>query len=197
MMSEISYQEKVTVKLAEVFANVNSWLTFAEAKNAALVTLNGAGLLGLIGLLTNSDYKGGRPLTLYLWICAIFLVLGLVVSLLSFKPFTLPFNGKKQLLKSQEEKLNLLFYGDLAKYNRSQDYLADIYKHYYNKDISEEDFNRLELDYADEILINAKITVKKYQYFKLALFFTLSSIVSGITLLFYLCHRLWVKINNA
>ncbi|MHB9094585.1 MAG: Pycsar system effector family protein [Eubacteriales bacterium] len=191
-------REKVLAKLAEVFANVNSWLTFAEAKNAALVALNGAGILGLIGLLTNSDYNGGRPLTLYLWICVIFLALGLIVALLSFSPFTLPFNGKKRLLINVGENINLLFYGDLVKYDLSQNYLAHIYKHYYNSDIREEDLSKIELDYGDEILTNAKITVKKYKYFKLALFFTLSAIISVVlTLLVYLCYRTCVKIKEA
>jgi hypothetical protein len=152
--------EQVTERLEKIFNNVNSWLTFAEAKNASLLALNGAGVFGLVSFLNSSDYAGGQYFTLYLWMVIVFLVLGMVISLLSFSP--------------------LIFYGDLVDYNCAKEFVIDIYKQYFEIDINEDQVKKVHLDYAEEILINSRIAVKKYRFFKWALLSDLSAIFSPV-----------------
>lgn len=172
--------EQVTERLEKIFNNVNSWLTFAEAKNASLLALNGAGVFGLVSFLNSSDYAGGQYFTLYLWMVIVFLVLGMVISLLSFSPFIGAFNGNKKLLFRRKENLNLIFYGDLVDYNCAKEFVIDIYKQYFEIDINEDQVKKVHLDYAEEILINSRIAVKKYRFFKWALLSDLSAIFSPV-----------------
>lgn len=184
-----SLSEQVTEKLDKVFTNVNSWLVFAEAKNASLLALNGAGIYGLVSVLLNGDYNGGKYLTLYLWVAVVFLCLGIVVALLSFSPVISVFDGKKKLLSQNKDNLNLLFYGDLVKYDCAIEYIVDIYKHYFKADIDENAVKKIHLDYADEILINSRITVKKYTLFKYALLMDLSAVLTPVLVgTVYLCY---------
>ncbi|SHK18735.1 Pycsar system effector family protein [Desulforamulus aeronauticus] len=190
--------EQVTEKLDKVFTNINYWLVFAEAKNASLLALNGAGIYGLVGLLKNSDYNGGHYLTLYLWMVVVFLSVGLVIPLLSFSPVVNIFNSKKKLLSQNKENLNLLFFGDLVKYDCSKEYVVDFYKHYFDVKILENEVSKIHLDYADEILINSRIAVKKYALFKYALLMDLSAFLSPVIVgLGCLCYKVIKKINHS
>lgn len=187
--NRLQLQEQVSVKLAEIFSNVNSWLTFAETKNATLIALNGAGVFGLVCSLLNSDYNGGPWLTLYLWNVVVFLGLGTVISLLSFSPVVSAFKAKKKFPSRNKANLNLLFYGELVQYDSAKDYVVQIYKRYYNTGLNENQVSKIHLDYADEILINSRITARKYTFFKWALFSDLLAIFSPLLFVLpYLCY---------
>lgn len=122
--------------LAEQLNRVNSWLSFAEAKNAALIAFNVA--------ILSVDMKMPE------WALCIFriaILVSIVISLISFWP-----NFAKK-----SSSRNLLFYKDIAELDSQY------------KEIINESKDKIKDDYIDEIIINSKITMKKYYRFKQAL----------------------------
>jgi len=152
-------REDINELLDRIFANVNNWLTFAEAKNGALIALNIGMIAAIIGSL---DFWGETILTYIVIIC---IMASTVVSLFSFIPQT----GKdRQVLVVHKAEDNLLFYQDIAKYSASE-YLCALYKKYYNMEVQKENLDKLELDYSREITYNAFITDNKNIKFRKAL----------------------------
>lgn len=185
-------EEKVEEKLKEIFGYINDWLKFAEAKNAAILTFGMGALFGL------SSYAEITNKWIYI-VLIIILLLSVMSSLLSFYPnlsnskikiitgiFTwIAKFWEKENCSTKEIKI---FYSDISeKYNvdgtKELNYLKNIYKDYYCVEKSNE-FNQLEVDYAKEIIINSKITVNKYIFFKASLklfilFLVLFSLTTG------------------
>ncbi|WIF95471.1 hypothetical protein [Caminicella sporogenes] len=157
--------------LKEIFENVNRWLQFAEAKNGALVGLNGFFLLKSIDFLfdvINGNIK--VDVLLVGGIVAIFF-LAMLIALKSFFPNTSVHKDKPDVnytTISNDDKI-LIFFEEICKYENCKLYLRDIYKYYLDIDVKIEDLKKIELDYAKEILINCRITSFKYKFFKIAL----------------------------
>ncbi len=170
-------EDKVEEKLKEIFGYINDWLKFAEAKNAAILTLGMGTLFGL------SSYAEKTNKWIYI-VLIIILLLSVMSSLLSFYPNLS--NSKIKIItglftwiakfwekENHSTKEIKIFYSDISeKYSvdgtKELNYLENIYKDYYDSDKSDE-FNQLEIDYAKEIIINSKITVNKYVFFKASL----------------------------
>lgn len=135
---------------------VNSWLSFAETKNAALIAAN----IGLLGFVYNFCDK--HPI-----ISAIALAIltgATIISLLSFFPI---FNNIKSETKyNKNDDLNLIFFRDIAKFDDADEYIEIVNNKYFNK---RPNTSKLEKDLALEIIVNSKITVIKYEIFALAL----------------------------
>ena len=150
--------------LEKVFANVNSWLNFAEAKNALLAGLLVAGL-GLYG-----NLKEELPV----WCLNVYLILLLVALIFPLLSF-FPFYKKSKTSRSGE---NLLFYKDIAGFC-GEDYLSKIEEQYpiSNTTLSDKE-KKLCLSYIDEIIINSRIIMYKLSLFKAGL------IVTGILVIF-------------
>ncbi|WP_281699677.1 SH3 domain-containing protein [Cetobacterium somerae] len=174
-------KEKLEIELKEIFSLINSWLTFAEAKNAVILSV----FCGLLYVLHSQIKEYNLILA-----CIIYtiLFLGIFSSLISFYPnltksklkeinsFFLIIAGSKNKKATPNtiEPPIKLFYLDIAdkyveneqiKYN---EYLEDLAKDYI-EDSNFVPFNQLQKDYAKEIIINAKITVNKYNLFKASL----------------------------
>lgn len=184
-------EEKVEEKLKEIFGYINDWLKFSEAKNAAILTLGVGTLFGL------SNYADKISKWMYIVVIVI-LFFSILSALISFYPNLS--NSKVNLIaglfkkiaeildnENSNTKTIKIFYSDIAKkYNidgtQELEYLKDVYKDYYNVDKSTE-FNQLEIDYAKEIIINSKITVNKYVFFKASLkLFILFLVLFSITI---------------
>ncbi len=184
-------EEKVEGKLKEIFGYINDWLKFAEAKNAAMLTL---GVGTLFGLSNYADKISKWTHTVLI----IILLLSVMSALLSFYPnlsnskidrITILFTsiaklGDKQSISGSNIKL---FYSDIAnKYevdgSKELEYIKEIYSDYYNEN-KLSITNKLEIDYAKEIIINSKITVNKYVFFKASLkLFILFLVLFSITI---------------
>lgn len=150
--------------LESIFSNVSNWLSFAEAKNGALLALNIAGICGIASMNEQMSY-------LQLSVC-LFLLVSTFILLYSFHP-----NTKSALENSLNEHehqntdsvpaKNLLFFGDIAKYPTAERYLDSLFDMYYESAQEDETFQ--EKHYAEEIWINSKITIRKYRAFRWAL----------------------------
>lgn len=143
----------------------NYWLSFSEAKNAALVALN----VAIIAVCTQVDMFG---IIMQIVLCVLFFC-STVCCLLSFNP------NLKNKADAQNfdtiDNCNLLFYGDVAKLGDSDSYIScvrDRYKLEY-----EENEKYLYGDLAEEIVINSQIAVWKYRMFKYAIYGDILSIV--------------------
>lgn len=142
-------------RLEKIFENINTWLHFAEAKNAANIALVVAALAAFLGVEEHN-------ILIYL-ICVVFCCSG-VISLISFWPRL----GSTDSQKGTAGKSvgNLLFFEDIKKLS-GREYAEQVDIVYFQN--SNHKISRYQLDLADEIVYNAGIVSQKYAYFKMAL----------------------------
>lgn len=159
-------------KLNSIFINTNDWLKFAEAKNGIIITLNGAGIFGLINLI------GDEPVGLIQYKLLIILLLfsmivSLIIALLSFFP-----NLKISHLYSKKISVNdnLVYYGHICKYP-TEKYVIALYSNFENRNISYAECPKYEKQLAEQIVINSRIAMKKYYLFDLSVGILVISIV--------------------
>lgn len=163
--------EKSLEMLKDIFENTNTWLHFAEAKNGALIGVNGLFLLKSVDLLfeiLSGNLKAG---ILIVSIQNIIFFTAILISLKSFFPNTNVYKDETEIYDSDASSGDriLIFYEDICKYQSSKLYLRDIYKYYMKTDIKIGKLKKIELDYAKEIFTNSKITSYKYKLFKCAM----------------------------
>lgn len=158
---ENSDNKKTSLEILEnTFANINNWLNFAEAKNAALIAFN----IAVIAAVLSSEDILNKNIIFYMVNCI--LILSSILAMISFKP---DMGNDRKVMQVNNDSDNLLLFSHIAKYTKEK-YLIEMYQKYLNVRKCEEDLTKIELDYADEITYNAKITVNKYKWFKRALY---------------------------
>lgn len=149
--------------LEKNFSNVNTWLNFAEAKNAA----NIAFVVACIAAIFSLDDMNGL-----LYILCLFLIISGMCSLVSFLPrlgnkvaSKIPSNLKNRKRKAKED--NLIFFENIKKYS-GDTYLKQVCKLYFD----ENKYNptKYQLDLSDEIVYNSDIISRKYKFFKVAVY---------------------------
>lgn len=151
--------------LIEQLERTNYWLSFSEAKNAALVALN----VAIIAVCTQIDMLG---MIMQVVLCILFLV-STACCLLSFSPNLK--NKADGRGVDTIENCNLIFYGDIAKLGASDTYMSCV-KDRYKLEV-DEDEKYLYEDLAEEIVINSQIAVGKYRMFKKAIFIDILAVV--------------------
>lgn len=174
--------------LKYVWEQVDKWLSFAEAKNAGLIAFNIALISIIVEKIINSDaIKNGIICDKAICLVAmILLVASMLLNLYSFLPDLTSSLKKKQ--NSSIKELNLLFFSDIAQLNSKSDFLEMTDRKYFNKDDIDNKFSELEEDLASEILINSKITNRKYKLFRKSVWLD----VLGIILLAYIVVKFFV-----
>ncbi|MCQ9207992.1 MAG: DUF5706 domain-containing protein [Omnitrophica bacterium] len=160
-------------KLKYIFSNINDWLKFAEAKNAALLVFDTAILVGLVSIVSTNNGLH-QYVQYYLYFCMFFIVSSIILSLLSFIPkLKMPFLYQSQRHFSQD---NVLFFGHIAKYG-IKEYLELLYSQnnakYDKKDLFQENL-------AGQIIINSRIALLKYKLFEIGVWLTIIGITSPI-----------------
>lgn len=168
--------EKRVEFLKEQLDRTNYWLSFAEAKNAALIAVNIAIAAVVINMID------GFPVISALTI--IILTVSSTICIWSFMPNenTASKNEDTVPLAEEEKEKNLLFWGDIASISSSRRYSRLLAENYFLA--AEEDLaiSSLEQDYIDEIYINSQIAHNKYVLFKKALYIDIISCVMCILL---------------
>lgn len=166
--------EDRTKLLQQILDNVNNWLHFAEAKNAAIIAFNIAVLAALVG----SDLsKAFEPLFSAI---VIGLMISIMYSILSFKPINIKLNKTE---KANIEE-NLIHFAYIASLD-CDEYIKKLYGYYWGEtNIDVNTVPRLEIDYCKEIVENSRITMKKQYYFKISLNIVLFVImgIMGLTI---------------
>jgi FlaA1/EpsC-like NDP-sugar epimerase len=157
----------IKADLQYIFSNVNEWLKFSEAKNIALLTVNGASFFVVLQTL-NSDLKLSSTIVYCLWLLSFILIISMFFHFLALIPKVKSPRSKRGMNGSEED--NLYFYGHISKYT-APNYLAALKKKYSNEIVTT--FHPEELDLANQIIVNSKITYWKYIRCKYGLYLTL------------------------
>lgn len=145
----------------------DKWLSFAEAKNAALIALN----LAMCGVIVKWI---GKPIDsfcvkrLLIADLALFII-SLLIALFSFFPNLSKTPKINSDSKKKDSNFNLIFYGDIQSFSSAEEYIR--YFCLQCKYPLSETLKRPFIDFANEIIINSQITVRKYKLFKCALNF--------------------------
>jgi len=178
-MERLNNEVIMTDALKDIFDNVNNLLKFAEAKNATLIAGNGLVIFGVIRLI--KDLHINEYLLCYIYFSLFMMTLSFTIALISFIPnVKLP----AYIFNNNEKKANnLLFFGSIMEYNEDN-YLKDL------KDalgLGNDDYKNQKINqmYANQIIINSKITMKKFKLFNISLHLTLFAILSPILYLFF------------
>lgn len=160
--------------LEKVFSNVNSWLNFAEAKNAANIALVVAGIAGIFSL---------GCMNVILYIICILLTCSGIASLVAFIPrlgqtvLKKALNFRKNRSKkntSQNEEENLLFFEVIKEFSGTE--YAERIKSVYLQN-SNERLTKYQVDLAKEIVYNSDVASCKYRCFKIAAYFDLVAFI--------------------
>ena len=190
-MAKLEHEEQ----LNSIFANVNEWLKFAEAKNFGLMTLNAGVIFGISQI---SYEKTSLIINLCYYLIIPFASISFLVSLISVFPILSKIdrqiknrndefvdNMVRNFIKTfsnwidkEGQIKNINFYGYLSSLK-----LKDFEKEFLSKVKSEIKFSDYEKDISTQILYNSRITHLKYQLFKIAAFFFLCGIVLPIIVL--------------
>ncbi|MCK9421456.1 MAG: hypothetical protein M0Q38_02555 [Bacteroidales bacterium] len=164
-MAQLNHEEQ----LQKLFANVNDWLKFAEAKNFGLLTINAAIIFGI----TRIDYSAALTLKIAaLYVLTPFLVSSSILCIISLFPILSRIekgNTIKDWVSNVSECIgketvfeNIHFYG----YLRTIDVEEFITK-FNLKTGTILGFSEYEKDLISQILYNSRITWLKYQFFKI------------------------------
>lgn len=160
-MNNKEFDNKVLDELLEKnFTNVNTWLNFAEAKNAA----NIAFVVACMAVIFNF-----KSITAPLYAVCFLLLLSGIFSLLSFMPKlgkTFEKHNCATVKKKEKNKEpNLIFFEDIKIFN-GDSYIQKVCKEYYDSD--KHIATKYQLDLSREIVYNSNIASNKYMFFKWA-----------------------------
>lgn len=148
--------EKLILHFEKQLERTNYWLSFAEAKNGAIIAINVALIGVLISVFDKAPIFCIIAISCFLASCAL--------SLFSFIPNTKSRPDTNAILN--DDQLNLLFFGDIALIRTTERYIElSINRYFSGCEIS---INSLIYDLAGEVLINSRIALKKYGDFKWA-----------------------------
>lgn len=161
---------KLEEKLENIFNNINSWLKFAEQKNAALLVFNLGLVWGVSRILINSEVSNGYFL-LFNISGYLFIISSIIVCLSSFSPI-IKDQWFKRINKNKYTEDNSIFFADIAKYT-DHEYLRLLSK----KAGIKKKYTALEKDFANQIINNSKITLEKYRYFNFSYVLTIIGVV--------------------
>jgi len=167
--------------LKDIFDNVNSWLKFAEAKNATLVGGNGLIIFGILKIIGDKDIP--QYWLFYIYFSLLLIAVSMIMALITFMP---KLKTPMFLLNDQIEKGdNLLFFGHILKYNER------VYLQKISEATGKENDNNLNAMYAQQIIINSKIAMLKFSMFNIAIKFTIAGLVSPI--LYFIIKEMFIE----
>lgn len=146
-------------ELKYIFANVNDWLKFAEAKHGGLIVLNAGLVVGILSSYSNIQSFIYKPTILIGIIC---FGISVFLSIISQFPVTQNIFYNKKTVQNP----NLYFFGHLSHFDSQT--LIDEYKKV------ETGFapSKLDTDLINQILVNARIARAKFGFFKFASYLT-------------------------
>lgn len=157
----------VETRLVDLLNRVSDWLKFAETKNTAAVGLSSTALGVIVTFLV-----AGPPVPTIagvgLSLGAVTLMMSLMLAVASFLPST---HLEKHLIGKRAQPGpgdNLLFYGHLARYE-PRGLARAIAEHYFALSGEDAAPSKFAIDIASQVVINARITVRKLEYFKYSL----------------------------
>lgn len=181
--------------LDKEFAIINHWLSFAEAKNAAVIALDTA-LIGIsTRIIVSETVFQNNCLLIFIITVLALIIISLILALFSFLPIMV--SGKNLILvvynkfinvsgrASIKEDKNYIFYRDIARLEKAENYLKMLMHNYGFPYFDKDQYLN---DMAQEIYINSQVTVSKFIYFRLSasiLIVALGLALVGLVLMLY------------
>lgn len=181
--------------LDKEFAIINHWLSFAEAKNAAVIALDTA-LIGIsTRIIVSETVFQNNCLLIFIITVLALIIISLILALFSFLPIMV--SGKDLILvvynkfinvsgrASIKEDKNYIFYRDIARLEKAENYLKMLMHNYGFPYFDKDQYLN---DMAQEIYINSQVTVSKFIYFRLSasiLIVALGLALAGLVLMLY------------
>lgn len=164
-------------KLILIFNNVNDWLKFAETKNGVFVGFIGAILFALLSSWNTLDNET-QLVSQY-----IIFPVGIIVLIILSITFIPKFNVKGILKKKKRDNKEVknLFYFIYLKTLTNTELLNQLSQEINIK--KPVNYKRMELDLADQIIVNAHITCRKYAYFRCAILIAISGFLLSFILI--------------
>lgn len=166
-----------------IYLNIIDQQKYAENKNAAILVLNSAILIGYLTLLPYSLNDCPIYILLYSISFVLLGILAILASLFSFLPIL---SNKIENQQTQDSDFNIFFFMHLAKFT-ARDLLVKIYGNLNLPQPSEGD--PLCMQIANQIVINSCIARRKHKLFGVSLWLSIfgivTPIVGGIILLIY------------
>ena len=157
-------------RLSYTLGLVNEWLRFAETKNAALLAVDAGAVLALIKIAQGIDWN--TPVGIWIFTTILLLLFSCVLAMISFLPDVVP--KWKSPKKCPREDANLLFYGDLAYYDR-----LSLLEAIAEQECASVPNNSAVLeDYAEQIITNSRIALRKYKFFRLGMWIAVAGVVA-------------------
>ena len=168
-------------KLKDIFSNINDWLKYAEAKSATLIAGNSGLIWGLEAV--SKSYELSVLLKVCLLVSVSLCVASLVVCLLSIIPaLSMPWNVKPE---GKTDNDNLLYFADIAKYSP-----LTFLRGLENKlGLQHVEYTGYQKDISSQIIVNSVIANAKYKNFQIAIWLTLSALITPIGALVILLIR--------
>ncbi len=167
-------------KIKYINQSVAESLQFAEAKNAALITFNGAALYVLI------EGQGYLPALLknYVAVWSLLLVAAISISLIAFLPIMnpkpTPSKKQKKIREKLKDELSIYYFVHIRLFT-ARALLKRVYDHYEVK--TPHKFMRSEIDLTRQTIMLSRITYRKYIFFGIAGHLTLITLIIPIPLL--------------
>lgn len=162
-------------RLREQLALVVEWLKFAEAKHGFLIAFNGAALAAL-GAVAKELWAGSAAvpwwIAAYVGWFAVMVVLALAVSFTAVLP---QLAVEWRFGMAAYGDANLVFFGDIAALG-AEAYTAAVARAVEAPDAFRA--TRWEHDLAGQVVVNARIAVRKYRAFGIATALTLCGLLS-------------------
>jgi len=146
-------------ELKYIFANINDWLKFAEAKHGGLIVLNAGLVVGILSSYSNIQNFIYKPTILIGIIC---FGISVSLSIISQFPVTQNIFYNKKVIPNP----NLYFFGHLSHFD-NQTFIEELKK-------VDDNFapSKLDNDLINQILVNARITQAKYGFIKFSSYLT-------------------------
>ncbi len=153
---------------------VNEWLRFAETKNAALLAVDAGAVLALTKVGKGPNWN--TPEGIWIFTTISLLLVSCVIAMISFLPDVVPKWNSPKGNRCPGEDANLLFYGDLAYHDR-----LSLLEAIAEQEGSSVPNNSAVLeDYAEQIITNSRIALRKYKFFRWAMWIAVSGVVIPI-----------------
>ncbi len=154
-----------------ICSEVTAVLRYAESKHGVFIAFNGVALFNCMGLLRSSALEAFYDKSVLLCVMAL-LMCAMLISMYSFLPQLL----KERTTSVPRGKSNLLFFEHI------KDHTVDSYIHTLCAEYGAEAcaLQRLERDIIAQIIVNARLSSRKFHLFRTAAYFDLAGITSGL-----------------
>ncbi len=180
----MNQEDRLEQKLLSIYSMVYDLQKFAETKNAAIFTLSAAAITAIFSFLASTYKILPFPWKIGLVTASVLFGISALLSIVSSLPAR---RGQYPRYGDPFDDDNFFYFGDLCKYSPNE-LVESIIKHY----LPDTPYHRSHVDLADQIINHARITKRKFDFARRAVWFIFAASCSllGVPILIYLIQWL-------